>query len=339
MPTTSRSLTQRIARQLRIAARFLIPRRDPSSRRVTSTTRPPQSATASRRRSRTGTGMLPAALLLASAAQSVWGAAIYVDSRRGLDSLDGSTQTRVSQRSGPVRTLRRAMRVAGPGDRIVLTDNGTPYEAGLSLYGLQQSGSPSAPIEIVGNGCTISGAQQVEPTAWQMVDDKVWRITPLRKGWYQLILNGEALPEVACPVDAAERPDLAESQWCAYRGAFYFRPPAGKDPPDLPLQIAAEQTGLSFVAVENVIVRDMIIEHFRQDGIHLHDRCRNITLENVTCRQNGRAGIVVGGTSSVLLRGVVCEANRVDSLRVEDLAVADAEESTFDVRPTVQTLE
>ena len=231
------------------------------------------------------------------------------------------------------------MRVVGPGDRIVLENNGTPYEAGLSLYGLQQSGTAAAPIEIVGNGCTVTGAKSIDPAAWRMADADVWRITPLRKGWYQLIRDGEALPEVEVAPDMKERPPLPESSWCAFRGVVYYRPPEFTIPAEQALELADEQTGLSFAAVEYVVVRDLTVQHFRQDGIHLHDRCRNVVLENVVCRQNGRAGIVVGGTSSVLLRNVASEGNRVDSMRIEDLAVAEAQGSSFDERPTVATME
>jgi hypothetical protein len=337
MPNPRLSLGRRIARQLRIAARFLIPRVEPDVERraITSTS---SGSTRVGRRVRVTSRMLPAVLLAALSSPALAAGTIYVDSRRGNDALDGTTVTQVAARSGPVRTLSRAVRSVGPGDRIVLANNGTPYLGGLALYGLQQSGSPALPIEIIGNGCVLTGAKPIEPSAWKMIDGDVWRITPSRKGWYQLVLDGVAVPETPCPADAATRPDLAPGSWCAFSGAIYYHPAGELDPPEEPLALADEQTGLSLVAVEHVVIRDLTVRHFRQDGVHLFDRCRDVTLENVVCEANGRAGIVVGGTSNVVLRNVTCQANRAESLLVEELGVADAEESTFDVAPTVRPL-
>ena len=336
MPNPSLSLGRRIARQLRIAARFLIPRvsLDVTRRMPISTSGTVHGVG---RRARVKSRMLPALLLSAVATPSLLADTIYVDSRRGNDALDGTTATQVTAHSGPVRSLSAAVRRIGPGDRVVLANNGTPYVGGLALYGLQQSGSLSLPIEIIGNGCILTGAKLIEPTAWRMVASDVWRITPSRKGWYQLVLDGVAVPETKCAADATQPPELPAGSWCVFQGAIYYRPTGDQDPPEQSLALADEQTGLSLVAVEHVIVRDLTIRHFRQDGVHLFDRCRDVTLENVACEANGRAGIVVAGTSTVVLKNVACTANRVESLLIEDLATADAENSSFDAEPTVRT--
>jgi hypothetical protein len=338
MPTHRLSLTQRIARQLRAAAKFLIPRtRRDIGRGLGAVGLGPHYRR--RRSSRTGTGLLPGLVLGLIAATTASADTVYIDSRLGNDGLDGSTQTQVSDHSGPVRTLTRAVRLVGPGDQIILANNGTPYMGGLSLYGLQQSGSLALPIQIIGNGCVLSGAKPVDPAAWQMVTDTVWSVTPFHKGWYQLVLDEQAVPETPCPVDAATRPELPENSWCAFQGRIYYRPPQGQDAPNLKLSLADEQVGLSLVAAEHIVVRDLTIRHFRQDGVNLFDRCREVTLVNVTCEGNGRAGIVVGGTSSVQLLNVTSRGNRVASLLIEDLGTAEATDSTFDIEPTVQTIE
>jgi hypothetical protein len=319
-----------LSRLLRLAARFLIPRSHPVRRRPTPAAhRRPVPLAHSRR-------VLLAVAAATAVSSSAWGATIYVDSRTGSDALDGLTAERVSDASGPVRTLRRATQLARRGDLIHLANNGVPYSGGCSLYGVFQSGSPNYPLTILGNGCTLSGAKPIDPRAWQMESDNVWRITPQRKGWYQLVLAGEAVPEVQPPENATSPPVLAPGTWCALEGVVYYRPPVGQDPPDLPLELADEQTGLTLLGVENVVIRDLQVRHFRQDGIHLHDRCRNVLLENVACEQNGRCGIVVGGTSSALLNRVSCTGNREASLLVEELGVADAASSTFDIRPVVR---
>lgn len=265
-------------------------------------------------------------------------ATIHVDSLLGDDRLDGATAEQVSDRSGPVRTLRRGIQLARFGDRLVLANRGVPYEGGASLVGLQQSGSAAIPLEIIGNGAIVSGARPIDPSTWRMQHDDIWRVTPSRKGWFQLILNGEAVAEIPCPPDAPELPPLPEGAWCAYQGAVYYRPPFGKIPADLPLHLADEQTGLTLLDVRHVIIRDLTFQHFRQDGLHLHDRCHTVLLENVVCRQNGRCGVIIRGTGDVYLRNVTLKGNRGESLLVQGLAVAQVEGGEFDREPTVQSI-
>ncbi len=275
-------------------------------------------------------------LLLVGLAPTAGAATIYVDSLFGDDRLDGATPERVTDLSGPVRTLRRAMHLVETGDRVVLANRGTPYEGGVTLAGLRCSGTRFVPLEIVGNGATLSGTRPIEPSAWRRVTGDVWRVTPIRKGWYQLVQEGRAVPEVAVPPGATELPPLEEGTWCPFQGAIYYRPPFGFIPAELPLQLADEQTGITLLDVEYVVIRDLTVQHFRQDGIHLHDRCHEVRLENVVCRENGRGGIVVRGTSHVRLSGVTLAGNRVESLLVEGLATADVEGGEFDRAPTVR---
>ncbi|MFV0444187.1 MAG: right-handed parallel beta-helix repeat-containing protein [Planctomycetaceae bacterium] len=335
MPTLS--LVQRIARQLRGAAKFLIPKVQ-RHRRQRSTKLPVSGTTVTQRQRQLTTNLLPAALLTFLGAGNLFAQTVFVDSRFGDDKLDGATPERVPERNGPVRTLTRAVQLVRPGGSIVLANTGEPYAGGFSLYGLQQSGSLGAPLEIIGNGCIITGAQPIDPTAWESTSPTVWRITPLRKGWYQLVLDGAAVPEVACPADATTLPELTENSWCAFQGRIYYRPPADQEPLQMSLALADDQTGISLIAVEHIIIRDVTIRHFRQDGVHLFDRCRDITLENMTCEENGRAGLVIGGTSQAELLNVTCRANRQESLLVEDFGLADATDSTFDAEPTVRAL-
>lgn len=277
-------------------------------------------------------------LLPAGLAPTAGAATIYVDSLLGDDRLDGITPERVSERSGPVRTLRRAMHLVESGDRVVLANRGTPYEGGVTLAGPRCSGTRFVPLEIVGNGATLSGARPIEPSSWRRVTGDVWRVTPIRKGWFQLVQEGRAVPEVPVPPGATELPPLEEGTWCPFQGAVYYRPPFGSIPAELPLHLADEQTGITLLDVEFVVIRDLTLVHFRQDGIHLQDRCREVRLENVVCRENGRCGIVVRGTSHAFLSGVTLQGNRVESLLVEGLATADVDGGAFDRAPTVRPL-
>ena len=100
-----------------------------------------------------------------------------------------------------------------------------------------------------------------------------------------------------------------------------------------------EQTGITLWAIDNVVIRNLTLRHFQQDGINLHDRCRNVLLENVTLSENGRTGISVGGTSEVSLNTVKTKSNREHSLLIEELGRVHDTDSELDTEPTVQVIE
>lgn len=329
------TLLQRVLRHIRRVARFLIPvtNRRPSPLRVPMIPPvvPPRNSPRRRHRQRAAL----TALLALGWSASLPAAVIYVDSRTGNDAFDGFSATQLNDHTGPVRTLLRAAQIVEAGDQIFLANNNTPYYGGASLAGLRQSGFAAHPIEIIGNGSIITGARPIAPESWQPLGNHLWRITPLRKGWYQLILDDAAAPEVPSPPDATELPELPEGHWCVWRGAIYYRSALGQDPQELDLKLADIPTGLTLVDVENVVIRDLTFRHFQQDGIHLAQRCRNVRLENVTSLENGRAGIVVRGSSDTRLEGTRITGNRVHSLLVEELGRVEISDTEITPRPTV----
>jgi hypothetical protein len=201
--------------------------------------------------------------------------------------------------------------------------------------GERLSGAPVLPFMIVGNGAVVSGAKPVPADTWQLVADQTWRITPVAKAYYQLVLNGEAVPEVAYPRDAAELPDLPEGHWCAWRGAVYYRAALRDDPREMDFALADEDVGITLLDVHDVVIRDLTLRHFRLDGINAHDRCRNVLLQNVTCEQNGRAGVAVAGTSLIRIEDSRLIDNRAHSLLISELGEADVENCELDAAPTL----
>jgi hypothetical protein len=61
--------------------------------------------------------------------------------------------------------------------------------------------------------------------------------------------------------------------------------------------------------VDNVVVRDLVIQGFQLDGISAHNSARRVSIEGVTCRGNGRSGIAVGGASLVEVVGCLIGDN------------------------------
>jgi hypothetical protein len=266
---------------------------------------------------------------------AVRGATIYVDSRLGSNSYDGQTATPAGETSGPVYSLDAAVALANTGDVIELANDGQTYYGSLTLFGARNSGLIGRPFTIDGHGATISGARPIPVGCWQRVTDGIWRITPIRKAYYQLVLDGATVPEVKCERSATSLPAIPPGQWCGFRGAVYYHPEPGADPNRLALSLADEQVGITLLDVDNVIIRDVTLQHFRLDGINAHDRCRRIELINVTLQANGRAGLAVGGTSRVLVRDSNLRENREAAVLVTELGEAELQGSKYDMPPTV----
>jgi hypothetical protein len=271
-------------------------------------------------------------------ANTVSATTIYVDSRLGSDASDGTAQDPIGGGSGPVRTMQRAVQLVRQGDTISIRNNGTPYYGSFSLVGDRYSGRPVHPFAIEGNGAVLSGAKPIDADLWRSAGTDLWRITPIRKGFYQLVLDGEALPEVTVPRTAGALPSLSPGEWCAWRGAIYLQVDVNQNLGDMDLALAGEEVGLTLLDVHDVVLRDVVLEHYRLDGINAHDRCRNVLLENVICRQNGRSGLTVTGTSQVAAFNCRLEQNRVHSLLIEEKGAAALEECQLDRDPTVGSM-
>lgn len=248
---------------------------------------------------------------------------LYVDNTIGRDSNDGlSVQSREGD-TGPVKSIERAIQLAGFGDVIVLKNTGVPYYGSISLTGSRHSGDPYRPFVIQGNGSTISGLRSVPHGTWRKDGPKIWKLTLTRKGYYRLLRDGKSLPESfleGCCVDP--RLSLEPGKWVAWRGSLYFRQDGEDTPEDQAFSYAAEQTGISLHHVSNVLITNVTLQHFRFDGIHAQGLCDGVLLENVNSLENGRAGVVSSGASRIEISGGKISGNGRHQLLVLDRSTA-----------------
>ncbi|MBI3862646.1 MAG: right-handed parallel beta-helix repeat-containing protein [Planctomycetia bacterium] len=231
---------------------------------------------------------------------------LFVDNREGDDIFDGRSQFEVNAATGPVRTIRRALQRVRPGDTVHIANHGVPYVESLEIVGARFSGG----FRLEGNGAVVSGLKEVPHDAWKALPNGVWKFTPRRKAFYQLVSGDRALPEF---VGAAGPAAIPAGQWAAWHGSIYYHvPPAG---PALamqaPLGFAAEEVGITLLDVDNVVIHNLELRHFRLDGVNVHDRCKNIILDQVKLVENGRAGLAVGGCSLVGIKDSEISGNRV----------------------------
>ena len=265
--------------------------------------------------------LCPAILLLA-ACPAVRGGEIYVDNINGDDGFDGSSESPLSQTVGPARTIRRALQRAHAGDRLVIANRGVPYYEAIQVEGARMSGYAGQPFIIEGNGALLSGARRIAARDWEYLKHDLWKFTPVRKGHYLLLRDGAPVQEQSVAHDAPGIPALQAQTWCSWHGSIYYRAEAapGQSPLDVPFDYAHEQVGISLVDVRDVIIRNLSIQNFRVDGVNAHDRCQAVILDRVQIRDNGRAGLAVGGTSLVGIKDSSVEGNRKAQLIISEKA-------------------
>jgi len=261
---------------------------------------------------------------------------IFVNNLNGRDRNDGLSDQALNAVTGPVRTIQRALELAGTGDAVHLADTGTPYYESFSLVGDKHSGAKNVPFTIYGNNATLSGLRQLPSQGWRRVSAELWQVTFNRKGSYFLLHDGFALPEYRPESNANLLESLPAGQWCASRGSVFYRQEGLREPTRERFDYAADEMGITLYQVEHVKIVDLTVQHFRVDGINAHNMCRFVELDNVVSRENGRAGLAAGGTSSVTFQSGSLTGNGRESALITGKATLDVRESDLDVEPTVR---
>ena len=258
----------------------------------------------------------------------------HVDNRKGSDAFDGRAAEPTSELTGPTRSIHRAVKLAGPGDTIIVKNTGIPYYESLSLVGRKNSGFPALPFTIRGNGAVIDGSRPVGPKMWRPVGTDLWKLVPWRKGYFQLILKGKPVPEFRPKTRPESLPKIPAGQWTVWKGAIYYQAVKDDNPALRPFRYAYQSVGITLYEVHSVLVMDLTLKHFRLDGVNAHDRCSGVTLHNVNTTGNGRAGMAVGGVSAIVVRKCAITGNRLHSVLITEKGAVKIEESKLDKPPS-----
>ena len=152
-------------------------------------------------------------MALGLAAAPLFGSAgaadFHVDPEAGDDDRDGLAATVESATRGPVRTIQRALRAAGPGDTVHLAAGREPYRESLLLSGpsnwKHDGGEPGRPLIIDGHGGTLTGAEPCPPAGWEPWRGRVYRRADFPQA-AALMVGDERVP-AASPTLALEPGD------------------------------------------------------------------------------------------------------------------------------------
>jgi len=229
---------------------------------------------------------------------------IFVDNEKGDDAFTGRIATPGQTVDGPVRRISRALALAQPGDRIVLAKTGSPYHESLTFAGERLGRGILNDLILEGNGAILDGSAPIPPEGWEPDRDAwkrsgraIFRFVPEWKSHQQLFLGDRPATRVYVNRLAAVPPDLEPLQWCLFQGTIYFCVEPDRHPQDYPLRYARLQVGITLHHVQGVTIRDLVVQGFQLDGVNLANTARDVRLEGVVLRGNGRAGLTVGGAS------------------------------------------
>ena len=256
---------------------------------------------------------------------------LFVDNLRGDDDRDGRTAVTSGERGGPVRALARALELARAGDRIVMSNTGVPYRESVTLSGGRHSGLGSRPFIVEGNGAILEGSLPVPAKAWEHFRGDVFRFRPPRSAFAQLFLGGPPAERRLLDSAAGRLPPLAPRAWCLADGMIYFRVDPGQMPKDYDLDFAALTVGVTLYEVHDVLIENLTVQGFQLDGINAHDGARDCSLVGVISRGNGRAGVAVGGASSVRIVSAFVSDNGAAQILTDGQSTTAIDETEIDV--------
>lgn len=237
---------------------------------------------------------------------------VYVDNVLGNDRHSGLIASPLGG-DGPVATFARALRIAGPSDRLVIANTGEPYREMLSLSGPHHMGSSNRPFVVVGNGAVLDGSVAAATGAWEHAEGDVFAVRPRRLAYQQLFSAGRPLQHNLAASQTGDAALLEPLQWALSGGKLFLRTEPGAIPENYDLRHCGLQTGITLYQTQHVRIENLIVQGFQQDGINAHEGVRDCELANVECRANGRAGLSVGGVSRVR----VTNGNFYDNGRVQ----------------------
>jgi hypothetical protein len=264
---------------------------------------------------------LPLVILLAILVSGTAAARdVVVSNRRGDDRNRGfSLQPQVAG-DGAVRTLRKALALARPGDRIILENTGEPYREAISVIGGRHSGGWNGPLIIEGRGAVLDGSTPIPDDAWQPLSGDVFACRPARLGRQRLFLDGRPAVEHPAVQGSSIPPKLQPLEWCQWNGQILFCVEPGKLPQDYRPSCCGLQTGITLYYVQDVLIRDLVVQGFAIDGVAVHDVVHDTRLERIVSRDNGLSGFSVRGASWVELDECSAIGNGQSQLRVSDFA-------------------
>ncbi|MGZ0172075.1 MAG: hypothetical protein ACKVHE_21245 [Planctomycetales bacterium] len=242
----------------------------------------------------------------------------------GDDGNDGTTS--------PLKSIRRAIRIAKPGDTIHLKP--VVYHEYAGFYG--KRGEPGKPITLDGHGATLEGSDAIDPATWTEVSPGLFKNDELMPTmnlailwrWFFLMdgnINrmGRVLKGKREPFQKPE--ELKPGDWTfvgndkkfeggsdadQVRGSFFIKLKPEQTLAQANIRFPVRSAGVQFSGDNaHLVIRNLTATHPYNDGFNIHGDCRDVVFENIRAIECGDDGISAHETAQYRVDGFVSIGN------------------------------
>jgi len=205
---------------------------------------------------------------------------------------------------GPLKTLQKAVRIAKPGDRILVEPTGVPFHEEVIISGVTRpSPTQDYPIVLEGNGAMLDGLVGVDPLLSRHMGGGLHRFeTQLGPTHTSDLLFIDGKPGVLgtnrLPTG---RPRLDAGQFAPWNGWLTYQV-GGDDYLDRhSFAVSRMNVGLTIYRSNYWIVRNLDFRGYRLDGVRIHGPVEGLQFQNCRFLYNGRAGIAAKGLTDAVV--------------------------------------
>ena len=253
----------------------------------------------------------------------------YVHPVDGLETNDGLAAENESPGHGPFKTIHRGLRTAQPGDTVHLAPLEEPYHESPVFH--DRLCPADKPITLDGHGATITGAERIDLSEWELVAPgryrkvKLLAMNPAVLGRWFFRINGQmqhmgrTSKGTSAPLKKPD--DLEEGEWTYVEADDAFYVQLDPDTPRIEYVIEApmRSAGVQISGRnENIVVRNLNTQHVYNDGFNIHGYSRGVLLENVSAVECGDDGISAHDDCRIRVEGFTSIGNSTGFCHTND---------------------
>jgi hypothetical protein len=214
---------------------------------------------------------------------------------------------------GEIKTTAAAVKMARPGDTILLTPG--VYKESIVFH--DRSGEYGKPITIDGQGSTLDGSDTQDLSTWENIGNDLYRKVKLLRmddavlGRWFMLFDGKVQRMGRCskgPSLPLKKPeDLQVNEWTFVKDedALYIRVKPG-------VSVAApiRSSGVAISgACRHLTIRNVTSTHVYNDGFNIHGWCRNVVFENIKAIECGDDGVSAHDDCQIRVEGLLSQGN------------------------------
>jgi hypothetical protein len=256
---------------------------------------------------------------------------LYVNPATGADAANGLAASPAGT-NGPVKTIARGLKLAGPGDTVHLAP--VVFKESATFH--NRSGEPGRPIVLDGQGATLDGSDPLKPADWQMVTPGLYRNDHLLKAddfalirWF-FIFDGRMSHMGRCSkgtrVPFKKPEDLQPGEWtfAAAVHAFYVRIAPEQQFADARISAPVRPNGVGFGgSCQHLVVRHLTATHVYNDGFNIHGSTRDLVFEDIRAIECGDDGFSAHEDCEVRVDGFYASGNATGICSINSVSEND----------------